>query len=43
MGSDPEPIDSVFDVSAERPIMSAHADRPEIANFLEMQRRVPGI
>ena len=43
MRSDPDPVNTAFDVSCKGPIMSAHAYRPEIANLLEMERGMPGI
>ena len=43
MRSDPEPVDAALNLSREGPMMRAHAYRPEIADPLEMERRMPGI
>jgi len=43
VGSDPEPVDSVGDVSSQRPVMFADAHAPKIANPFEMQERVTRI
>ena len=43
MRSDPDPVNTAFDVSCKGPIMSAHAYRPEITDLLEMERGMPGI
>ena len=43
MRSDPDPVNTAFDVSCKGPIMSAHAYRPDIADLLEMERGMSGI
>ena len=43
MRTDPKPVHTAFDLYREGPIISTHAHRPQLADFLEMERRMPGI
>mgnify|MGYP001611192104 CR=1 FL=1 len=43
MRSNPEPVDAAFDFSCKGPVMRAHAYRPDVADFLEMERGMPRI
>jgi hypothetical protein len=40
VGPDPDPHDTVFDLSAESSVMRANSDRPQLAKSFEMQGRV---
>src|SRR3990172_7763718 len=43
MAADPEPQASVGNLDRQRAVMEADADRPELSNFLQMERRVLGV
>src|SRR5712691_371913 len=43
MRSDPKPAHVTLNLDSKRSVMRAHAHRPELADLLEVERRVPGI
>ena len=40
MRSNPEPSNAAFDDRSERPVVEPHANRPEVADSLEVERRM---
>ena len=40
MRANPEPRNTILDIGSERSVTTADADRPELANAFEVQRRV---
>ncbi|HEU5407501.1 MAG TPA: hypothetical protein VFU48_07020 [Nitrospira sp.] len=43
MRSNPQPHEICTILDSQRPVMRANSHRPQLANFLEVQRRVRGI
>lgn len=43
MRPDPDPIDATLNINAEGAVLRSDSNRPQLADSLEVQRRVPGI
>jgi len=41
--TDPNPVHTAVGLNRESPIMSAHPNRPQLADFLKMEGRMPRI